>query len=215
MARASPAWSHPPATSQPRDGRTMSAQTAVSSAEPAAGPARGPAGRGPASASRLPAAASRPRRRRRRWPASAPASCRRPGLRASPAAAPARQRDARSAAAWPGRGLASCSRTCSRGCLVAGQLVSGRPRREPGPRRPGSPSSHTDAGRPRRGCPWRSRRRRSRTAHPGSRAGSPAPGPGRARCRAWRACSPWWASTRRITSSLRGVRYSCVVVSCA
>jgi hypothetical protein len=23
---------------------------------------------------------------------------------------------------------------------------------------------------------------------------------------AWRACSAWWASTRRITSSLRGVR---------
>ena len=34
----------------------------------------------------------------------------------------------------------------------------------------------------------------------------PGAGGGHARAAAWRVCSAWWASTRRITSSLRGVR---------
>ena len=118
MARASSACSHPPATSQARDGRTTSAPTAVIKAETSA-EVTGPAGPGrrfsqpPGSCRHAAPAASAPLASQRccqlppSWPCSQSSS--------SP------QRDP----ACPGRRPARCSCTCSRACVLAGQSAAG------------------------------------------------------------------------------------------
>ncbi len=115
-------------------------------------------------------------------------------------------------AAWPGHAAGQLPQD-----LPAGQ-PGGWPARERWPgREPGPPGLVARQ-------PYRRRRRRCAergSGHDGvvpnstSRLSRRYPGAaaGRARPRAWRTCSLWWARTRRITSSLRGVRYSCVVVS--
>ena len=115
MARASSACSHPPATSQAREGRTTPAPTAVIKAETSA------EATGTARPDRL---------------SQLPGSCRHAGPAASdplasqrccqlPPSWPASQSSsAPSAPACPGRRPARCSCTCSRACVLAGQSAA-------------------------------------------------------------------------------------------
>ena len=117
MARASSACSHPPATSQARDGRTMPAQTAVIKAETSA-EVTGTASPGTGSASR------RASCRHAAPAASAPLASQR-CCQLPPSWPCSQSSSAPSAPACPGRRPARCSCTCSRACVLAGQSAAG------------------------------------------------------------------------------------------